>query len=58
MEYEEESVHNAPAIAQNTVISVAKKAEDNVLHMMTGPVITLQPARLQDPAVNPPQALL
>ena len=35
MEYEEESVHNTPAIAWNAIISVAKKVEDNILHMMT-----------------------
>ena len=29
MEYEEDLVHNAPAISQNTIISVAKKVEDN-----------------------------
>ena len=58
MEYEEELVHNAPAIAQNAIISVAKKVEDNVLHMMTAPVIAPQPAIPQDIAANLPCALL
>ena len=40
MEYEEESVHNMPMAARNAVVSVAKKVEDNVLHVMTVPVIT------------------
>ena len=53
MEYKEELVHNAPAIAWNTIISVAKKVEDNVLHVMTALVTTLQPTVLQDPAANP-----
>ena len=43
IEYEEELVHNAPAIASNAVISVAKKVEDNVLQMMTALVAALQP---------------
>ena len=38
MEYEEELAHNVLAIAQNAIILVAKKVEDNVLHMMTAPV--------------------
>ena len=39
MEYEEESVHNAPTAARNAVVSVAKKVEDNVLRVMTAPVV-------------------
>ena len=35
MEYEEESVHNAPTAARNAVVSVAKKVEDNDLCVMT-----------------------
>ena len=38
MEYEG-SLYNAPAIVWHAFISVAKKVEDNVLHMMTVPVI-------------------
>ena len=40
MEYEEELVHNVPTAAHNAVVSVAKKVEDNVLHVMIAPVIT------------------
>ena len=58
MEYEEESVHNVPAAAWNTIISVAKKDQDNVLHMMTAPVIVLQPNIPQNPAASLPCALL
>ena len=42
VQYEEESVHNALVIAQNTVISVIKKVKDNVLCIITAPVIVLQ----------------
>ena len=53
MEYEEELVHNAPMAARNAVVSVAKKVEDNVLHVMSAPVVmppsavpnTLKPIR-------------
>ena len=41
MKYEEELVHNIQAIAQNAIVSIAKKVEDNVLHMITAPVIVL-----------------
>ena len=58
MEYGEESVHNARAIAQKTIISVAKRVKDNVLSVMTALVIALQPTMLQDPVANPPCALL
>ena len=40
MEYEEELVHNVPTAAHNTIVSVAKKVKDNVLYVMTTPVIT------------------
>ena len=39
MEYEEESVHNALMAARNAIVSVAKKVEDNILCVMTVPVI-------------------
>ena len=52
MECGEKSVHNTLAIAQNAIILVAKKVKDNVLHMMTAPVIVLQPTVLQDPTAN------
>ena len=58
MEYEEELVHNALAIAQNAIVLVAKKVEDNILHVITAPVAALQPAAPQDPVANPPCALL
>ena len=58
MEYEEELVHNALAIAWNTIISAAMKVEDNVLHVMTAPVIAPQPTVPQDAMANPPHALL
>ena len=37
MKYKEKLVYNVMAIAQNTIILVAKKVEDNVLCMMTTP---------------------
>ena len=58
IEYKQEVVQNTPSIAQNTVVSVAKKVEDNVLHMMTAPVVALQPTVPQAPMVNPLCALL
>ena len=58
MEYEEELVHNALAIAQNAIISVAKKVEDNIVHIMTAPIIALQPTILQNPVANPLCTLL
>ena len=58
MEYEEESVHNVPAIAQNIVMSAANKVKHNILHVMTAPVIAPLPALLQNQAANPLHALL
>ena len=46
------------AIAPNAIVSVAKKFEDNVLHMMIAPVIALQLTVPQNPVANPPHALL
>ena len=43
MEYKEALVDNAPTISQNAMVSKAQKVEDNVLQMMTMPVIALQP---------------
>ena len=51
MEYEEESMHNALAIAQNAV-SVAKNVEDKVLHVMIAPAIAPQPAMPSNPVAN------
>ena len=39
MEYKEESVHNVHTAACNTIVSIAKKVEDNVMCVMTMPVI-------------------
>ena len=58
MEYGEELVHNAPAIAQNAIVSIAKKFKDNALYVMTAPVIAPQPTMLQNSVANPPCALL
>ena len=58
MEYKEELVHNVLTAAQTAVVSVAKKVEDNVLHLMTVLVAMPQSTMLQTPAANPPHALL
>ena len=58
MEHEKESVHNVLAIAQKAIILVAKKVENNILCVITAPVIMLQPTTLQDPMANPPHTLL
>ena len=58
MEYDEELVHNMPTAAQNATESIAKKVKDNVLHVMTAPVIILPSAVLHTPVVNPLHALL
>ena len=57
MEYKEELVHNVLAAAHNAIVSVAKKVKDNVLHVMTMPVIMLPSAMPKTPAANPPGAL-
>ena len=57
MEYEEELVHNTPTAARNAIVSVAKKVEDNVLRMMTAPVITPPSAAPTTPGANPPGVL-
>ena len=54
MEYEEESVYNPPMAACNAVVSMAKKVEDNVLHVMTALVITLPSATPNTPEADPP----
>ena len=53
MEYEEELVHNSPMAARNIVVSVAKKVENNVLHVMTALVITPPSAVPNTPETNP-----
>ena len=57
MEYEEKSVHNAPMAAHNTIVSVVKKVEDNVLHVMTALVVTPPSAAPKTPEANPPGVL-
>ena len=47
-----------PTAAQNTIVSVAKKVEDNVLHVMTTLVIMPPSAVLKTPEANPPHTLL
>ena len=57
MEYEEELVHNAPTAARNAVMSMAKKVEDNVLCVMTTPVVMLPSTAPNTPEANPPGIL-
>ena len=57
MEYEEELVHNTLTAARNAVVSVAKKVEDNVLHVMTAPVVTPPSAAPSTPGADPPGVL-
>ena len=57
MEYEEELVHNALTAAHNAVVSVAKKVKDNVLCVMTAPVVTPPSAVPKTPEANPPGIL-
>ena len=57
MEYEEELLHNALMAARNTVVSMAKKVEDNVLRVITAPVVTPPSAMIKTPESNPPSIL-
>ena len=57
MEYEEKLVHNVPTAACNAILSIAKKVEDNVLYVMTMPVIMQPSAALKTPVSNPPSTL-
>ena len=57
MEYKEESVHNAPTDARNSVVSMAKKVEDNILRVMTAPVVTPPSAVPTTPEADPPGVL-
>ena len=57
MEYKEESVHNTPTAARNAVVSVAKKVEDNVLRVMTAPVVTPPSAMPTTQEVDSPGVL-
>ena len=44
--------------AQNSIISIAKKVKDNVLHVMTASVIAPQSITPQTRVANPLHALL
>ena len=57
MEYKEKSVHNVPTAAHNTVVSVAKKVEDNVLHAMTALVVMPPSTVPSTPEADPPAVL-
>ena len=52
MKYEEQLMHNAPAIAQNGVMFETLKVENNTLHIMTALVIMPQPATLTNLLAN------
>ena len=45
-------MYNALAIAQNAIVSIALKVEDNILHIMMAQVIALEPTIPINPAVN------
>ena len=51
-------MHNVPAIAWNAVVSIAQKVEDNILWVLTPPVIILPPITLSNPAASPLHILL
>ena len=57
MEYEEEFIYNTVVISWNTIVFMAKKVKDIVLHMMTALVIAPQPATSQNPPTNSPHTL-
>ena len=57
MEYEEELVHNTLIAARNTVMSMAKKVEDNILCVMTVLVVMPPSAMPNTPEANPPGIL-
>ena len=58
IEYEEELVHNVLTAAQNAIVSIARKVKDNILHVMTTPVITPPSTEPKTPAANLLSALL
>ena len=58
MEYKEESMHNVLTSTYNAVVSVAKKVKDNILCVMTAPVVTPPPTSLKTPEANLPGILL
>ena len=58
MEYKKELVHNVPTATRNAIVSIAKKVEDNILRIMTMPVIMPPSAAPKTPLANPPSTLL
>ena len=50
-------MHNTPMAARNAIVSVAKKVEDNVLRVMTVPVVTPPSAVPTTQEANPPGVL-
>ena len=58
VEYKEESLHNVPTAAHKTMVCIAKKVKDNLLHVMTTPVIMPPSTIPKAPVANPPSALL
>ena len=58
MEYEEELVHNLLTAAQTAVVSIVKKVKDNILCIITAPVIMLPSTLPQTPAAKLPHTLL
>ena len=57
MEYKEKLVHNVLTVARNAVVSMAKKVEDNILRVMTAPVVTPPSAMPTTPEANLPGVL-
>ena len=57
MEYKEELVYNVPTAAHNAIVSIVKKVEDNILCVMTTPVITPPSTTPKIPEANPPGVL-
>ena len=51
-------MHNVPTAARNAVVSMAKKVEDNILRVMTAPVVTPPSAAPTTPEADPPGILL
>ena len=58
IEYDKEFVHNILTVARNAAVSIAKKVKDNVLHVMTAPIIMLPSAVPKFPVTKPLSALL
>ena len=50
-------MHNALAVAHNAIVFISSKLKDNVLNIVTVPVILPQPAALSNPMAILPHAL-